>query len=326
MSTARLRVTVIVVWEPAWTFITVENRMTKAGQPATRRVVAFQGEPGAFSEEALRARFEGRAPIRPLPQRSLEAMAAAVEGGEADLGLLPIENSIAGTVLQAYDVLDSSGLHAVGETFHRIHHMLLGAPGADVAGLRQVRSHPVALAQCSRWLSSHPGVEAVAIYDTAGAARQVAEGDDRSVAAIAARGAAGRYGLDVLVEDLQDRPDNVTRFYFLSKSPEPLPTASEGGSKSVITFEVAHRPGALVEVLNRFARHGVNLTKLESRPLPEPWTYRFFLEAESDDEDTVVDEALEAAASATRSLRLIGRVPIHARRSAAGGGDRGGRA
>lgn len=283
--------------------------------------VAFQGESGAFSEAAARSLFGPDAALVPVPCRSFSELGEAVETGEARYGLLPVENSRAGTVLRAYDLLADSRLHVVAETFHRIRHMLMGLPGADVGGLRQILSHPVALAQCTRFLGSRPGIEAVAVYDTAGAAREAADRGDPGVAAIAGRAAADRHGLAILAEEVQDTDDNTTRFYLLAREAAERPALGGHGRhgdagarlKAVLVFEVADEPGSLVRALTPLARLGVNMTKLASRPLPEPWTYRFFLEAETPDEDggsegeEQVDRAVAAMEPATRSLRVIGR-------------------
>lgn len=289
--------------------------------------VAFQGEAGAFSEEAVRHLLGEE--CRTLPRRSFEAVREAVVSGEARLGLLPVENSVAGTVVRAYDALARGGIRVTAEVVRPIRHFLLAPRGATEAGLRRILSHPVALAQCTRYLESRPEVEAVAVHDTAGAARTVAEGGDPTVAAIAPRGAARTYGLEVVAGDLQDRPDNQTRFYLVERGEEilgggedPAPAGGEGrstgpdageaapeGWKTAALFRTLNRPGALVRVLEPFARHGVNLSKLESRPGEDPWTYRFFLEVEVDARTLQGRAALEEARSEARELRLLGVFP-----------------
>lgn len=276
--------------------------------------VAFQGEPGAYSEEAVRAVFgEG---VEPVPRRSFEDVARAVLDHETDRGLLPVENTLAGTVVGGYDVLAGGELEVVGEVVRPIRHCLLGVPGTRVSDLDRVLSHPVALAQCTRFFRSHPDVEAVAVYDTAGAARTVAERGDPSVAAIAARGAADRYGLDVLQEDLQDRADNQTRFYVVRRPREVReeggPTTSERAIesdqkwKTALLFRTRNEPGALVDVLRAFSTRGVNLSKLESRPGEDPWTYRFFLELEDRGDRGEARDAVEEARAAAQELQVLG--------------------
>jgi prephenate dehydratase len=270
--------------------------------------VSFQGEPGAFSEEAVLALFGGRA--QPVPRRDFAGVAAAVASGETAYGLLPIENSVAGSVVGSYDVLASSDLSVVGEVIRPIRHCLLGVRGASLDEVARVLSHPVALAQCGRFLMGHPAMEPVATYDTAGAAMQVATAGLATTAAIAARGAGERYGLDILVEDIQDRMDNQTRFLLVTKPGGAAPVARrDGGMRSALLLETANRPGALLAVLQPFAAHGINLSKLESRPGGDPWTYRFFLEV-----DTAVDgddarAAIEEAGHAAETLRVLGSFP-----------------
>lgn len=276
--------------------------------------VAFQGEPGAYSEEAVRAAFGSD--VEPVPRRSFEDVARAVLDGEVDRGLLPVENTLAGTVVGGYDVLAGGELEVVGEVVRPIRHCLLGVPGTGISNLRRVLSHPVALAQCTDFFRSHPEVEAVAVYDTAGAARTVAERGDPSVAAIAARGAASRYGLEVLQEGLQDRADNQTRFYVVrGPKSDPLSAEEEAGEeadrseeswKTAILFRTRNQPGALVDVLKAFSTRGVNLSKLESRPGDDPWTYRFFLELEDRGDRGTAGDAVEEARSVAQELRVLG--------------------
>ena len=234
----------------------------------TRTRVAFQGEPGAFSEDAIDAFFAGLA--ESVPCRDVATVGASVESGAADYGLVPIENSIAGSVVATYDLLATSALVVVGEVVRPIRHMVFGLPGASLDAIRRVESHPVALAQCTRFLSQHPDIEAVAAHDTAGAARQIAERRDPHVAAIASRRAGAAYGLVVLCNDVHDRADNETRFFVVSRAGPEHPGAKDGSLKTVLVFETANEPGALVDVLVPFAERGVNLTKLESRPAGTP--------------------------------------------------------
>ena len=271
--------------------------------------VAFQGELGAFSEEAVREYFGPEAV--PLPRREFRDLGDAVTAGEADYGMLPIENTLAGSVLAAHDVLLASDLQVVGEVIRPIRHCLLAVRGATLEGVRRVLSHPVALAQCTRYLMAHPAMEAVAVYDTAGAAREVAEREDRTVAAIAAEGAAGRYGLAILDRDVQDRHDNQTRFLVVAKpgAEAPAGRGKGGPPKTALEVETENRPGALVDVLLPFASRGVNLTKLESRPGAQPWTYRFFLELQADAGEEPAARALDEVRARAKRLRVLGSFP-----------------
>jgi prephenate dehydratase len=269
--------------------------------------VAFQGELGAFSEEAVRA-YYGETAI-PVPCRSFNDAGESVANAEVDFGLLPIENSLAGSVGAVYDVLSSLDLAVTGEIIQPIRHCLLAVSASSLERIRRVISHPVALAQCMRFLTEHPEMEAVAVYDTAGAAKEVARSNDATLAAIASRGAADRYGLAVTASDIQDRADNQTRFYAVRRPDDARDVASaprRGGHKTVLIAETENRPGALVELLLPFAKRGVNLSKLESRPAPTPWTYRFFLELEGNASAAPVTESVAEARQGAQWLRILG--------------------
>ncbi|MGH7504603.1 MAG: prephenate dehydratase [Longimicrobiales bacterium] len=278
---------------------------TNAGSPR----VAFQGEAGAFSEEAAQAFFP-REPIIAVPRPEFADVAAEVLAGAADFGVLPAENSIHGSVTGCYDVLAAGELVVVDETVLRIRLCLLGAPGTDVQAIRRVMSHPVALAQCRRFLAELAEAEAVAVYDTAGAAKEVAARADPTVAAVASRAASVHYGLAILAADIEDRPDNQTRFYLVAPaSGQNLnATTSRGTRKALLMIEAAHRPGSLVAVLTPFARHGVNLTHIESRPADRAWSYRFFL-AVAADEGTALDRALADARAEAERVIVLGVYP-----------------
>ena len=270
--------------------------------------VAFQGELGAFSEEAVRTWFGPG--VEPLPCREFRQVGEAVLSGRVIAGVLPVENSLAGTVQPSYDVLAEPGIVVVGEVIRPIRHCLLGLPGSSLENLSRVISHPVALAQCVNFLSRFPQIEVVAFYDTAGAAREVSEGGDPKVAAIAARAAADRYGLEVLASDLQDRSDNQTRFLVVRREDAPffpgeVARAGEGW-KTALLVETENRPGALVDILLPMAQEGVNLSKLESRPGLTPWSYRFFLEFTGNPEEAAAHRALEQLRERARSVRVLG--------------------
>jgi prephenate dehydratase len=279
--------------------------------------VAFQGELGAYSEEALRAFFGDSA--EPLPCRDFGDVGDAVDQGRAAFGLLPIENTLAGSVVASYDVLAATDLAVVGEVILPIHHHLLARPGAALAGLRRVLSHPVALAQCRRFFADHPQLEQVSHYDTAGAARAVAEGDDAAAGAIASRLAGDRYGLDVLAAGIEDRPDNQTRFLIVCRPGHPLPQRADAAASGPRRFrtsllaETANAPGSLVRLLQPFAERGVNLIKLESRPGEQPWTYRFFMELDGSLDAEPVRIALADARAHATSVRVLGSYPRWAR-------------
>lgn len=272
--------------------------------------MAFQGELGAFSEEAVH-RFFG-AGVQPVPRREFADVGSAVVDGEVDFGLLPIENTLAGSVVGSYDVLARGELEIVGEVITPIHHCVLGAPGSTLTGLTRIISHPVALAQCTRFLRAHPGIEAVAVYDTAGAAKEVSEQNDQTQAAIAAARAAARYGLEILAENVEDRLDNQTRFLVVvarGGDGGSAPPDRGGARKSAVMVETRNVPGALLRILEPLARLEVNLSKLDSRPAGEPWSYRFFLELDADAREARVAEALEEIRSSSIQLTVLGAYP-----------------
>lgn len=289
---------------------------------AERSRVGFQGAPGAFSEEAaLRLAPE----VEPIPRSSFDDVVQAVESGEDRFGVLPVENTLAGTVTQAYDALAAGAVSVVAESAIPIRHCVLGVLGASVDGLREVRSHPVALAQCRDFLARHPQVRDRVVYDTAGAAREVADLGDPAVAAIASRRAAARYGLEILEGDVQDRDDNQTRFYVIVSSDavrgsaagrhpatgRSLGTEAHSASdrlKTSLIVELEHRAGSLHELLGVFARRDLSLTHLTSRPAPTPWTYRFVVELEHASRDVATAAVDEASILAT-SLRRLGTFP-----------------
>jgi prephenate dehydratase len=272
--------------------------------------VAYQGEPGAFGEEAVIGWFGASALPTPMP--TFSAVCAAVEASKVDAGVLPLENSLAGTVGDALDALAGGSLGVVGEVLLPIRHQLLVLPGVRLEEIERVSSHWQALAQCGRLLAAQ-GWQLVPAADTAGAAREVARSDDRSRAAIASRAAAERYGLDVAVPDIQDADHNVTRFAVLvpagSTAPEPEGTLAPSGTarETLLTFETGHHPGDLVRGLNVLADAGINLSRIESRPSGGgPWRYRFLVQVAGDAAEEPLREALVGLRAHTRSLRVLG--------------------
>jgi len=261
--------------------------------------IAFQGAAGAYSEEAIVV-LDPHAQSQPY--REFRDVAQAVVEHRADLGLLPIENSVVGSIAQNFDLIAESGLAIVGEVVTSVHHCLLGVPGASRAAVRRVLSHPVALAQCERFLRSLTGVEVVAFYDTAGAAADVARQGDRSLAAIAGALAAERYGLAILAERIEDEPHNQTRFLLVAAEAASPPAGV--ASKTTLLLKLPHRPGTLARALAPIAAAGLNLTKLESRPdRTTPWEYLFYLDVEARAADP-------AMAGAIRDLEAQGAVVI----------------
>jgi len=268
----------------------------------TPKRVAFAGERGAFAEEAARALWPT---AETVPVRSVVDVTRAVERGDVDAGVLPVENSVAGGVTAAYDALnDAEGLHAIAETILEVRQCLVGISGATLEGIRVVASHPVALAQCSQFLRRLRDVRELPAPDTATAARDVAERGDASVAAIASRHAAERHGLAVLAERIEDRPDNQTRFLGVGRSPATMAPGVQ--ARTSVVFATPNEPGALLRVLEPIAQHGLNLSKLESRPTGEPWTYRFFADLDHVSDDPSLTRALQSVRHATRTCRVLG--------------------
>ncbi|MDR7402299.1 MAG: prephenate dehydratase [Armatimonadota bacterium] len=264
--------------------------------------VAFQGERGAYSEEAVGLLF-GEVEVLPCP--SLRDVFEAVAAGRADRGVVPVENSQAGSINETYDLLVAHSLFITAELDLRIRHCLLALPGQTVADIRRVHSHPQALAQCEAFLRAH-GLEPVPASDTAGSARMVAEQRLWGVGAIAGRTAARIYSLAVLAEGIETNPANYTKFLALAPAPAPR----EGDSKTSIVFTTANVPGALYRALGAFATRGINLTKLESRPRRQvPWEYLFYVDFEGHRDDPAVAEALAELSRLTIFLRVLGSYP-----------------
>ena len=265
--------------------------------------IAFQGELGAFSEEAVQRAFGVDA--EPVPCRENRDVARQVARDEVDAGVLPVENTLAGSVPASYDaILAEPTLHIVREVVIPIHHCIMGCRGSTLAAIRTVESHPIALAQCASWFTAHPSIHQRAAYDTAGAARDVSTARDLSRGALASRIAAVRYGLVLLAENVEDRGDNQTRFVVLERAPVRMEANTP--AKTVLMLEVKNRPGSLVRVLTPLSDRGLNLTKLESRPTGEPWTYHFVLEFEHRAGDPDVITALRDVELEAARVRVVG--------------------
>lgn len=242
--------------------------------------VGYQGEPGAFSEGALRRWFGPES--EPVPLTDFGTVLSQVRSGAVDFAILPVENTLAGSVAAACDAFLGAEVDVVGEVVEGIRHQLLALPGVALDEVRRVTSHPVALDQCRGFLGRHPTIEVEVGRDTAGAARALRDSGDRTAAAIASEGAGERYGLTVVASDIQDRADNQTRFWVLRGWGTPQPATRSGPRHSMLVFETANRPGALVRVLRGLGEAGLNLRALTARPADEPWRYRFIAEVEGD--------------------------------------------
>src|SRR5258707_1233317 len=232
---------------------------------------------------------------------------AKVVGGEVDGAVLPIENSLHGSVAEHYDLLLELPVRIERESLLRIRHNVIGMPGVKLAEVRKVMSHPVALSQCRRFLAEHPEIEVVPFYDTAGSVKHVMKAGLREVAGIAPGLAAREYGGEVLVPGVEDHAENYTRFHLLLREYAAGGEAVDGADKMSLAFAIEHRPGTLVAALERLARAGVNLTKIESRPVPgSPWEYVFYVDVRFDSAEEA-EAALAALREHCRTARLLGR-------------------
>ena len=269
----------------------------------TKIVVAFQGEPGAYSEQAVRQQF-GTA-VTVLPCRSFTAIFEAIHQGEATHGMLPVENSLAGTVIPAYDLLVDHDLHVQAEVIVRVAHCLMAAPGTKLADVKRVKSHHQALAQCEKTLR-RLAIEPIVYYDTAGAARDLSATPEPETAVIASALAAKTYNLEILAHNVEDLDFNYTRFFVLGTT-EP---ARQDPSKTSIILTTRHTPGALYQVLGELAQRGINMTKIESRPRRNrPWHYLFYIDFEGHEDDPPVREALLNILKSASFLKVLGSYP-----------------
>jgi len=265
--------------------------------------VAFQGVAGAYSEQATRQFFGPE--VESVPCRTLADVFFATENEQADYGMLPVENAIAGSVTQSYELLMEHDLRIHAEVILRVRHMLLALPGTRIADLKRVRSHPQALAQCRRYLARHD-LESEPAFDTAGSARDLAESKQTDTAVIASELAAESCNLEILDRAIEDYPFNYTRFFILALSSPPRAQRS----KTSLLFTTPHQPGVLYECLGEFARRHVNLAKIESRPrLNQPWQYIFYLDFEGHCQDPECEAAIMGLLRRSSYVKLLGSYP-----------------
>jgi prephenate dehydratase len=270
-------------------------------------IISYQGEPGANSHIACRDVYPD---WTPLPCPTFEDAFAAVTEGQAALGMIPIENSVAGRVADIHHLLPTSGLQIIGEYFLPIHHQLMAPKGASLATIKSVQSHIQALGQCRRTLRKL-GLKAIVGADTAGSARQIAEANDATRAAIASRLAADVYGLDILAEDVEDETYNTTRFIVLSKTPS-WASAGNGPVVTSFVFRVRNLPAALYKAMGGFATNGVNMTKLESYMIEgQFYATQFYAEVDGHPEDAPLRRALEELEFFSKELHILGVYPAH---------------
>jgi prephenate dehydratase len=273
--------------------------------------VAFQGERGAYSEAAAIAYFGEK--IEAVPCTAFEDVFTGVESGRVEFGIIPIENSLAGSIHQNYDLLLRHSVHIVGEKVFRVQHSLIAHPEATIDGIRQVWSHPQALAQCEHYIKKlGAGIEAA--YDTAGSVKLLKESGRKDVAAIAAQHAAEIYGMKTLAQGIEDDPANFTRFLILNREPEasasPEQAQPKTPNKTSVVFSLRNMPGALFKALSVFALRDIDLTKIESRPIAgRPWEYSFYLDFAGHVAEPVSARALEHLREITTKLRVLGSYP-----------------
>jgi prephenate dehydratase len=278
-----------------------EEAMNTQQQLPQPLIVAFQGERGAFSDEAVRIYFGKEA--EPFPCRSFTEVFRAVAAGEVEYGLVPVENSQAGSINDVYDLLRQHDLFVIGEISHPVNHCLLCLPGQKLGDIKRVISHPQALAQSDQYLREL-GVEIVATYDTAGSAKMIRDEQLMGVAAVAGRGAADLYQLETLADGIQTIQDNHTRFIALGREPAQR---RDGKAKTMLVMATAHQPGSLYSCLGVLAAKGINLLKLESRPSRQRvWEYVFYLDFEGHRDDPAVRSALADLASHTTFCKVLG--------------------
>lgn len=263
--------------------------------------VVFQGVKGAYSYAAMRTYF-GR-DIKSHHVKTWRDAMEEVAGGRADYAVLPIENSTAGIVSDIYDLLTEYSLYIVGEQIIRVEHMLLGVKGSTPGDITHVVSHPQGLAQCKKYLECHPGWETVEAENTAAAAMLVRDSGDKTRAAIASREAGEVYGLDILAENICANEQNSTRFIIVGKDP----VYEKNAGKISICFELPHESGSLYNMLSHIIYNGLNMTKIESRPIPgKTWEYRFFVDFDGNLRDSAVKNALRGLEAEANLLRVLG--------------------
>jgi len=271
-------------------------------------IVSFQGEHGAFSEEAALKFWNKEPSLTTLSKKTFSDVFSSVSNGESDFGILPIENSLTGSIHQNMDLFLKHNLFITGEYILRVEHHLMSYKGASIKRIKEVLSHPQGLLQCSEYLESLNDVELRAVYDTAGAAKIIAENKEINYAAIASIQAAKEYGLKVLKKNIENDHQNYTRFIVIGKKP-----ADTIGSKTSIIFSAKDVPGALFKCLAVFSLRDINLLKIESRPIiGKPWNYLFYLDFEGNIQDDRCKKALNHLEELAEFIKFLGSYQPHA--------------
>jgi prephenate dehydratase len=269
--------------------------------------VAIQGELGSNSHMATVEMLGNQKELEIIACAASAEVLAKVVAGEVDCAVLPIENSLHGSIAEHYDLLLQMPVRIERESLLRIRHNVIAMPGVKLEEVRRVMSHPVALSQCRRFVAAHPEVEAVPFYDTAGSVKHLMTAGLRDVAGIAPELAARVYGAEVLVAGVEDHVENYTRFHLLRREDASVTESVARDDKMSLAFAIEHRPGTLVAALERLARVGVNLTKIESRPVPgSPWEYVFYVDVRFDTAEKA-ESALSALRAHCRMVKVLGR-------------------
>ncbi|MFT3891219.1 MAG: prephenate dehydratase [Anaerolineales bacterium] len=264
--------------------------------------VAFQGEPGAYSEQAV---FNYFGKVETKPCELFDVVFDSVVSGECEQGLIPIENSLAGSIHQNYDLLLRHDLHIVGEHLLRVQHCLIALPGVKKEEIKKAISHPQALGQCAAYLRNL-GIKPETVYDTAGSVKMLKASGERTTAAIASRRAAELYEMEIIEEGIEDNPENYTRFLAISKNA----IQPESEAKTSIVFTLKNQPGSLFKAMSVFALRDIDLTKIESRPLQgKPWEYLFYIDLIGAAQEETVRKALDHLSEYALMVRVLGSYP-----------------
>jgi prephenate dehydratase len=266
--------------------------------------IAFQGEHGAYSEQAIREALPEN--YETVPCVSFDQVFTNVAEGDCERGFIPVENSVAGSIHRNYDLLMQHDLYVIGEHITSVSHCLIGLPGSEIEQIKKVVSHPQALAQCEKTLRGMQGVATKPVYDTAGSVKIVQQMGDPTVAAIASRLAAELYGMQILAEKIEDNPANFTRFQVIARQPVVVTE----NAKTSIVFALINEPAALFRAMSVFALRGIDLTKIESRPLVgKPWEYLFYIDFSGSQAEGKVQKALSNLEEYATFFRVLGSYP-----------------